>query len=224
MHQGPHRQQHTFGIGMEQDPFIGYVKHRGVLFHCIQGWPKGVNFVCLYRRFVLYWWSYFKVRENFMNKQEQREARKQEKLRRQAEAKTPEGRYKGARGALLFIVVINVIVLVWMAASAAAAGMDFPVVDIALNGGLVVLLALSWALSKKQHAWMTIALVLFSIDTVLWIINFVLAIAQNPAMIGTIVLRVMLWYTIFMGAKAVKELKNKAAQDEGAAGQPDSGQ
>ncbi|MCL1953033.1 MAG: hypothetical protein FWF60_09430 [Oscillospiraceae bacterium] len=147
-----------------------------------------------------------------MTKEEQREARKQENLRKQEAQKTPEGRYKNARGALIFVVVINVIFLAWTIGSSLSHGAGFPALDAALGGAFLVLIALCWALSKKTYAWMTTALVIFSIDTVLWTVNLVLSLGQNPAMIGSAFLRVMLWLFVFRGAKAVKELKAKEQQ------------
>jgi len=141
---------------------------------------------------------------------QKRQARKQEQARLQAEAKTPQGAYKNARGALLAIAVINLAFLLLQSFGGAS------LFDIIIVLVFVGLLTTCWVLSKKHYGWMTAALVIFSIDTVFWIINAVLVLLASGTAgflgIGGIFLRVMLWVLIFNGFKAGKKLKAQQQQ------------
>jgi len=138
----------------------------------------------------------------------------------------PAKRYKSARGNLLAMVVLTAVNI---GLSVAGSGRTFlfraflpelaidffsdiaPWAGFAIAALLLGLYVLCWALSKKEPAWMTAALVLFAIDTAVVLVLFAVICLAGEfefGMVLEIAFQAWVLYYLLASVLAAKELKN----------------
>ena len=136
------------------------------------------------------------------------------------------GRYQSARSTLLvatILTAINTILLLVGLDYYLIYSLSIPVIAVALANALytgvtgiliiimfaiipVILLIISYLLSKKDYKWLTVATVIFVIDLLLVVgYEFLLA---DASMVIDIVIKCMILFMMFAGVKAGKQLNN----------------
>ena len=172
-----------------------------------------------------------------MTKQERKEkraAQKEEQKKEfeavQKQAKTPEGRYKNARGWLIAVslfTLANIVFLLLEAeygfyfsaflAEAAIMLLDFTT-GILVSVVIIGLFLLCWALSKKNHTWLTVGLVLYVIDTIVLLGIMGLTFAEGEfefLLLVELLFHGMVLYFLSNGVRGAKQLKNMPEETAG---------
>jgi len=137
----------------------------------------------------------------------------------------PAKRYKSARGNLMAMIVLTVINIGLSLAGSGRAflfraflpelAIDFFSDRIAWAGFVIAALLLGlyvlcWALSKKESAWMTAAMVLFAVDTAIFLVLFAMIClggAFEVGMLLEVAFQAWVLYYLIAGVLAAKELK-----------------
>ena len=138
----------------------------------------------------------------------------------------PAKRYRSARGNLLVMVIMTAVNIGLSVANSGRAflfraflpelAIDFfsdivPWAGFTIAALLLGLYLLCWALSKKQSAWMTAALVLFAMDTAVFLALFAsICLAGKFAfgMLLEVAFQAWVLYYLIIGVLAAKELKD----------------
>ena len=160
---------------------------------------------------------------NSEERSEQRAAQRKTYEERKAQSKTPEGRYKNARGILLAVALLTLATVGLQIAQLGyslylsaflpqyAMGTLDGVWGIAAALAGAGLLALCWALSKKTHAFLVVGLALFLADTVALGAYLAVSFGQRDGSAASwvfdAVFHALILYYLVRGALSIKQVK-----------------
>jgi len=138
----------------------------------------------------------------------------------------PVKRYKSARGNLLAMIVLTV-VNIGLSVAGSGSGFLFraflpelaigffgdiaPWAGFAIAALLLGLYMLCWALSKKEPVWMTAALVLFAMDTAVFLLFFAVICLGGEFAFGMLLevaFQVWVLYYLITGVMAAKDMRD----------------